>query len=207
MKMTETKEIINFIEENSDKIITEIKFKNIEIYRFLKYQFRTTDVKENFSLFQRYYCEYYGLNKIGLTWEFKKENFSILEEYKNKKDFNFSDVLQRLYVIPNVKGQNTFQFSLTTRMLNMLDKDMLIYTNEVIKMFGFSRPSSALSFNKKFEAYMSQYEIVKDTYNEILNKNRLPKASLYFERKFKSYKVGKINKLNFIFQFAGKLKK
>lgn len=128
-----------------------------------------------------------------------------MEEYKNQKEFNYSDVFQWLYIIPNVKGQNTFQFSLTTKMLNMLDEDMPAYTNEVIKMFGFSR-SSALSFEKKFEAYTSKYEIVKNTYNEIFNKNLLLKMGLYFERKFKAYKVGKINKLNFIFWSAGKLK-
>lgn len=127
-----------------------------------------------------------------------------MEEYKNQKEFNYSDVFQWLYIIPNVKGQNTFQFSLTTKMLNMLDEDMPAYTNEVIKMFGFSR-SSALSFEKKFEAYTSKYEIVKNTYNEIFNKNLLLKMGLYFERKFKAYKVGK-NKLNFIFWSAGKLK-
>lgn len=127
-----------------------------------------------------------------------------MEEYKNQKEFNYSDVFQWLYIIPNVKGQNTFQFSLTTKMLNMLDEDMPAYTNEVIKMFGFSR-SSALSFEKKFEAYTSKYEIVKNTYNEIFNKNLLLKMGLYFERKFKAYKVGK-NKLNFIFWSDGKLK-
>lgn len=36
MKMTETKKIIDFIEENSDEIVENIEFESIVTYNFLK---------------------------------------------------------------------------------------------------------------------------------------------------------------------------
>lgn len=82
---------------------------------------------------------------------------------------------------------------------------MPIYDSEVAKMFGFIRPYTP-SFDKKLNTYLNQYEVIKNTYNEILNKNPLSKTSLCFDKKFKGYKINEIKKLDFIFWAAGKLK-
>lgn len=204
MKMTETKKIIDFIEENSDEIVENIEFESIVTYNFLKKQFADFDVRKNY-LFQFVYRSFYRLDNAGLTSEFKNEYFIILEEYRNQNFFNFSDVLQRLYEIPSRRGLNTFQFSFTTKMLNMIDEQMPIYDSEVAKTFGFIRPYTP-SFDKKLDIYLNQYEVIKDAYLEILNKHLLPKTNICFDEKFKEYKINEIKKLEFIFWSAGKLK-
>lgn len=204
MKMTETKKIIDFIEENSDEIVENIEFESIVTYNFLKKQFADFDVRKNY-LFQFVYRSFYRLDNAGLTPEFKNEYFVILEEYRDQKDFNFSDILQRLYVIPNRRGFKTFQFSFTTKMLNIIDEQIPIYDSEVAKTFGFIRPYTP-SFDKKLDIYLNQYEVIKDAYLEILNKHLLPKTNICFDEKFKEYKINEIKKLDFIFWSAGKLK-
>lgn len=82
MKMTETKKIIDFIEENSDEIVENIEFESIVTYNFLKKQFADFDVRKNY-LFQFVYRSFYRLDNAGLTSEFKNEYFIILEEYRN----------------------------------------------------------------------------------------------------------------------------
>lgn len=204
MKMAENKEIVNFIENNSSKIIENIEFESIATYNFLKEQFTDSNVRENY-LFQFVYRSFYRLDNAGLTPEFKNKYFIILEDYRDQEDFNFSDILQRLYVIPNSRGFKTFQFSFTTKMLNIIDEQMPIYDSEVAKTFGFIRPYTP-SFDKKLDIYLNKYEVIKDTYLEILNKHLLPKTNICFDEKFKEYKINEIKKLDFIFWSAGKLK-
>ena len=204
MKMTETKKIIDFIEENSDEIVENIEFESIVTYNFLKKQFADFDVRKNY-LFQFVYRSFYRLDNAGLTPEFKNEYFVILEEYRDQKDFNFSDILQRLYVIPNRRGFKTFQFSFTTKMLNIIDEQMPIYDSEVAKTFGFIRPYTP-SFDKKLDIYLNQYEVIKDAYLEILNKHLLPKTNICFDEKFKEYKINEIKKFDFILCSSWNLK-
>ncbi len=206
MKKNETKEIVNFIENNSSKIVKNIKYERIEKYIFMKEFFHRYNKVSKNCIFKFLYREYYGLDNIGLTPDFINEYFSIFEEYKYSSIyFDFFDVLERLYAIPNKKGLKILRFSLTTKMLNMINKNMPVYNNEVAKMFGFTKPRFP-SFDKKLEIYLNQYEVIKNTYDEILSKNLLPKASLCFNERFKDYKITELNKLNFIFESAGKLK-
>lgn len=204
MKMTETKKIIDFIEENSDEIVENIEFESIVTYNFLKKLFADFDVRKNY-LFQFVYRSFYRLDNAGLTSEFKNEYFIILEEYRNQNFFNFSDVLQRLYEIPSKRGLNTFQFSFTTKMLNMIDEQMPIYDSGVARMFSFVRPYVS-PFDEKLKIYMKQYEEIKNVYKEILNKHLLPKMNVYFDERFKEYKINEIKKMDFVFWSAGKLK-
>lgn len=125
--MAETKDIVDFIEKNSDKIVGNIKFKDIENLRFLKYQFRTSDVKKNSPLLQRFYCEYYGLNKIGLTHDFKQEYYKqgaylMKIEHNQLKDIKRLDfetlalLNKSAYVRSNLKISNKLLMKYKTRL-------------------------------------------------------------------------------------------
>ena len=109
--------IIKFIEGNAVKIIANIDFESVEVYNFLKEQFENSNVNEN-HLFQFVYRSFYRLDNAGLTPEFKTEYFKILQESRNNYLFDFESVLKRLFLFPNRKGQNSFQFSFTTKMLS-----------------------------------------------------------------------------------------
>jgi len=202
--MKEIREISDWIENHSTEIIENIDQESIDVYNFLKTEFKKSNVNEN-HLFQFVFRSFYRIDNAGLTPEFKKEYFKILEQNRNKKQFDFEKVLRRLFSFPNRKGQNTLQFSFATKMLNTIDDKMPIYDRKVAKMFSLSRPYQT-EFKIKLDKYLDQLDKIQNGYEQIVNNNLLPKTIGLFDRAFKDNKLSEMKKMDFIFWSSGKLR-
>lgn len=201
--MKEILEISDWIEIHSTEIIENINQESIDVYNFLKSEFKKSNVSENY-LFQFVFRSFYRIDNAGLTPEFKNEYFKILEQNRNKNQFDFEKVLRRLYSFPNRKGQNTLQFSFVTKMFNTIDDKMPIYDSEVAKMFSLSRPYQT-EFEIKLDKYLDQLEKIQNGYELIIQQNLLPKTIGLFEQTFANNKLSEIKKMDFIFWSAGKI--
>lgn len=202
--MEKIREISDWIENHSTEIIGNIDQESIDVYHFIKSEFKKSDVNEN-HLFQFVFRSFYRIDNAGLTPEFKKEYFKILEQYRNEKQFDFEKVLRRLFSFPNRKGQNTLQFSFVTKMFNTIDDIMPIYDSEVAKIFSLSRPYQS-EFEIKLDKYLDQLDKIKIGYEQIIEQNLLPKTIGLFDQVFKDNKLPEMKKLDFIFWSAGKIR-
>ena len=202
--MKKIREISDWIEKHSTEIIENIDQESVDVYNFLKTEFKKSNVNEN-HFFQFVFRSFYRIDNAGLTPEFKKEYFKILEQNRNEKQFDFEKVLRRLYSFPNRKGQNTLQFSFATKMFNTIDDIMPIYDSEVAKMFSMSRPYQ-LEFEIKLDKYLDQLDKIQNGYEQIINQNLLPETIGLFDQVFKDNKLSEMKKLDFIFWSAGKVK-
>ncbi len=202
--MKKIQEITNWIEDNSTEIIENIDQESVDVYNFLKSEFKKSNVTENY-LFQFVFRNFYRIDNAGLTPEFKKEYFKILEQNRNEKQFDFKKVLRRLYSFPNRKGQNTLQFSFATKMFHTINDMMPIYDNEVAKMFSMSRPYQS-EFEIKLDKYLDQLDKIQNAYEQIIDQALLPKTIGLFDQVFKDNKLSEMKKLDFIFWSAGKIK-
>lgn len=202
--MKEILEISDWIENYSTEIIENIDQESLDVYKFLKTEFKKSNVNQNY-LFQFVFRSFYRIDNAGLTPEFKKEYFKILEQYRNEKQFDFERVLLRLFSFPNRKGQNTFQFSFVTKMFNTIDDKMPIYDSEVAKMFSLSRPYQT-EFEIKLVKYLDQLNKIKSGYEQIIKQNLLQKTIGIFDNTFQDYSLSEMKKLDFIFWSAGKIK-
>jgi hypothetical protein len=202
--MKKIREITDWIENNSTEIIENIDQESVDVYNFLKTEFKKSNINENY-LFQFVFRSFYRIDNAGLTPEFKKEYFKILEQNRNEKQFDFEKVLRRLYSFPNRKGQNTLQFSFATKMFNTIDDIMPIYDSEVAKMFSMSRPYQS-EFEIKLDKYLDQLDKIQNGYEQIINQNLLPETIGLFDQVFKDNKLSEMKKLDFIFWSAGKIK-
>ncbi|MGV8946260.1 MAG: hypothetical protein ACOH1N_07515 [Lutibacter sp.] len=202
--MEKIREISDWIENHSTEIIGNIDQESIDVYDFIKSEFKKSDINEN-HLFQFVFRSFYRIDNAGLTPEFKKEYFKILEQYRNEKQFDFEKVLRRLFSFPNRKGQNTLQFSFVTKMFNTIDDIMPIYDSEVAKIFSLSRPYQS-EFEIKLDKYLDQLDKIKIGYEQIIEQNLLPKTIGLFDQVFKDIKLPEMKKLDFIFWSAGKIR-
>ncbi len=202
--MNEIEEITEWIENYSTEIIKNIDQESVDVYNFLKKEFNESNVIENY-LFQFVFRSFYRIDNAGLTPEFKKEYFKILELNRNEKQLDFEKVLRRLFSFPNRKGQNTLQFSFATKLFNTIDDKMPIYDSEVAKMFSFTRPYQN-EFEIKLNKYLDQLNKIQTGYEQITEQNLLPKTIRLFDQVFKNNKLSKMKKLDFIFWSAGKIK-
>ena len=206
--MNNINEIAEWIEGNSQDIIANINQESIDVYNFLKAQFNTSKADKN-HLFQFVYRSFYRIDNAGLSPEFKEKYFELLQHYRNNNyqsidKIVFKKVLDKLYKFPNRKGSQSFQFSFTTKLFNTIDDNVPIYDSQVAKMFSLPRPYQK-EFNVKFEKYMSQLEIIKNGYEEIINNYLLPKTIEQFDKKFSRNNLSMIKKLDFIFWSSGKI--
>jgi len=197
--------ISNWIELHSKEIIGKLEQESIDVYNFLKNEFAKSNVNCNY-LFQFVFRSYYRIDNAGLTPEFKKEYFKILENNRSKMEVEFEKILTKLYHFPNLKGQNTFQFSFVTKMANTINDSIPIYDNEVAKLFSLPRPYQK-EFEIKLHRYLKQLEIIQNGYNDIREQNLLPKTIKLFDNTFNDHNLSEAKRLDFIFWSAGKLKK
>ena len=98
-------------------VIDNIDNESIDVYKFLQSEFNKCDVTTNY-LFQFVYRSFYRLDGAGLTDEFKVEYFRIMQEKRYSNMINLEDIVRRLYNFKRRKGDNSVQFSFTTKLMN-----------------------------------------------------------------------------------------
>lgn len=201
--MKKTEEICEYINGHFDQIIDNLKYESIEVYKFIQYEFLKGNIENNY-LFQFVYRSYYRLDNAGLTEEFKREYFKLLEENRGKAIFDYEHALKRLYKFKNRKDQESFQFSFVTKLFNTIDNNIPIYDSEVVKVFGLSKYMQR-SFDIKFKKYLNQLEAIKNAYKKIIDERLLENTINRFNQKFIDSNLTEMKRLDFIFWSAGKI--
>lgn len=201
--MKKIEQVCEYINGHSERIIDNLKYESIDVYKFIQNEFLKGSIENNY-LFQFVYRSYYRLDNAGLTEEFKKEYFKLLEENRGKEIFNYEDALKRLYKFKNRKGQESFQFSFVTKLFNTVDNNMPIYDSEVVNIFGLSKYTQH-SFEVKIEKYLNQLEAIKNAYQKIIDERLLENTINRFNQKFIDSTLTEMKRLDFIFWSAGKI--
>ena len=201
------KEIVNYISDNRYFIKNNISRESIDVYCFLQKEFKKGNVSINY-LFQFVYRSFYRLDNAGLSKDFKIKYFELLEKNRHLNKSDYKDVAIELYKIPNLKNQNTLQFSFVTKMFNTINPALPIYDSEVARVFKFRPPSLKLTLDERLEQYLLQLTEIKETYETIL-KNGLLNQTLELCRDtiFYDTEISDVKALDFIFWSAGKVMK
>ncbi len=194
--------IIQGIESRSSEIIQRIAKESIDVYQYLTSQLKNSEVTTDY-LYQFVYRSFYRLDNAGLKDNFKVKYFELLEEYKNKSEFNYHEILYQLYMIKNKKEQNSFQFSFVTKMYNTIQNDRPIFDANVVKVLNLKLPNKNL-FDEKFKIYMEKLSEIESFYNRTINDNLLPITMSEFDNKFSDNKLNQNKKIDFILWSAGK---
>lgn len=198
-------EVIDFVNNFQDLIIDNIQESSIAVYDFIIKECNKGDIKRNL-VFQFIFSSFYGLNNAGLTNEFKDLYFDLFDSNKDKPVMDFKDVLYKLSQVKNHKGQNSLQFSFTTKMFHTIDSTYPIYDNEIASLFGFRQPYSQKDINIKISIYLDQYEQIKYTYNKMISDKLIKSAVDIFNLRFGKFSIPETKIHDFIFWSAGKIK-
>jgi len=192
---------------NSEEVIANLYQESIDAYIFLKDQFEVTkDIRENY-FFHFVYRSFYRLDNAGLSNNMKVEYFNLMQELRNNTPFDFSVVCDRLYKIPNLKGQNSLQFSFATKMANMINETCPIYDSEVASMFGFRAPYNYKTYDQRLKEYTLFYNDMAKQYIDISQNDLLLSVFENMNSKLNNIEsLSAIKKLDFLMWSAGKLK-
>lgn len=199
---------IDEINDSSSEIVKNIQEESLATYCFIHEQWNKSSAVEN-KLFQFVFRSFYRLDNAGLTDEFKKKYFELLESFRGVEP-NITTLCETLYDIKNRKGSKSLQFSFVTKMANTINPMLPIYDSEVAKMYGYKPPIfNKHTIDQRIEKLLKFYKHLSDDYTKILNEGLLEETFDTFDRNFPSYqdKLGKNKKLDFVVWSAGKLSK
>jgi hypothetical protein len=193
------------IKSNFKKIISEIDEESVVVYEFLKSEFEKGKVLEN-PLFCFAFRAYYGLDNGGLSLDFKKKYFQIMD---SETKLAFSDVLKELFEFENLKGNKSLQVSFTSKLIHTLDNSFPIYDSKVEKYMKWhyfpsdSTKSEAENFDVRVSEYSKRIEKLGNYYKAMIE---FEKGYFLneFDKKFKT-QISAEKKIDFILWTAGKL--
>lgn len=209
--------LIEKINNNAYKIISNLDKESISVYEFLQNRFNNSATHSD-HLFQFVFRSFYRLDNAGLSKHFKEAYFSLLEKYKNGKysaDYCFviKDIVYELAKYPTLKqekslsSKGSLQFSFATKLLNIISPAAPIYDSEVRMMLGFKDCSYIADFEKRLDRLCEYYKVIQNIYESALKDGSLEPTLIEFNYQFKEYSnIPSIKKLDFIFWSAGKLK-
>jgi len=191
---------------NSEAIIDNLAQESIDAYIFLKDQFEATeDIRKNY-FFHFVFRSFYRLDNAGLSNAMKLEYFNLMQELRNQDNFDFSLVCRRLYDIPNLKGQNSLQYSFATKMANMIAPHYPIYDSEVAAMFGFKAPYNYKNYDQRINEYSIFYSDMSEQYDTFSQDERLLSIFENFAiQRDNVVGISAVKQLDFLMWSAGKL--
>ena len=194
------------IETNSEEIVGAIGRESVEVYRFLSDEFARGPVLEN-CVFQFAYRSFYRLDNAGLTPDFKREYFVLLEEARGLREVDLPGLTRKLFAIPNRKGHASLQFSFVSKLANTVNSQYPIYDAEVASVFSFRAPYNYKTFDVRLTEYMAFYNKLRGIYAEIIGRDILQKPRQMFRDIYAAppERIPEIKVLDFIFWSAGKL--
>ncbi len=185
---------------NQDKILSYIDIESVDVYRFLKNEYKKGPINDN-AVFQFVFRSYYRLDNAGLGDGLKKKFFELMVD----KQDNLKKILLELYRIPTLRNLSTVQFSFATKLLHTLDSNNPIFDSEVSDVIH--KKVSGKNKEEKIESCLRIYESLKSTYVTLLQDEQIVKVILKFREKFKVNKsdVPDMKVLDFIVWSLGKL--
>ena len=196
----EIDQIIKKIFKQQDKILSNLDFESIDVYLFLKDEYKKGNILNNF-VFQFVFRSYYGLDNAGLSDKIKKSYFELLADKQAKLEY----ILLELYEIPTLKGKNTIQFSFATKLLHTIDNDSPIFDSEIGKIFKLS--VSGVDRDAKIISCIKIHDSLKINYTKLKKEKKIKEVISKFRQKFNAdaEKVSDTKILDFIIWSLGKL--
>ncbi|MCX7009285.1 MAG: hypothetical protein NTY53_18905 [Kiritimatiellaeota bacterium] len=188
------------LENNAKPIIFSIPEDTIPVYLFLADRLKITPDISQDHVFQFLFRSFYGMENAGLTPDFKKRYFEIMQENRSKLP-NIEKICNELKHYTNLKGQETIQFSFVTKLANALYENSPIYDAQVAILFHFSPPSN---HDTRLEKYMEYYERIKLDYEQAKAEGALKSCLAEFDTRFGNLTIPELRKFDFICWAAGK---
>jgi hypothetical protein len=199
---------LDFIEQNAEIIIPNIGYESVAVYRFLCAEFNKPRVDKN-HLFQFVFRSFYRIDNAGLTSAFKNRYFELLEASRDLESIDIEGIVTDLQKFPNLKGQESMQFSFATKLACTANSKYPIYDSEVGRMFGFNAPYYIKDTTKRLRMYSNFYQELTDRYEKIITDGELANARNLFRETYvnKEEDFPEVKVIDFIVWQAGKLRK
>jgi len=187
--------------ENRDRILSNLKKKDIDEYRYLKEKFESSGGSSD-PEFQARFKKFYRLNFVGLSNKWKDRFFELL----SAKCDDLKCILLELYGIRRLDGKCSVQCVFATKLVHTVNNDEPIYDSMVGEVLN--RKVEGSNRDEKVDSCVEIHNFLMEKYRELINNSKVKEVISEFRSKFgvKREDVSDVKALDFIIWSLGKIK-
>lgn len=146
------------LERYGDQAVANVTQESVDVYRFLRQQFEAGDVRTN-HLFQFAFRSFYGMDRAGLTPDFKTHYFVCMQAARDDGPADIRTVASELKRFKTLRNCESLQFSFITKLVSMVDPTRPIWDYKVARLLGMAANASG-QYETKLDTLLSRYEVL-----------------------------------------------
>ncbi|MFK7799687.1 MAG: hypothetical protein AB8E82_19695 [Aureispira sp.] len=173
------------INKNAALVIDSIAQKHVEDYDFLIANIGSCNTVN----YQKKFKHFWKINVARPNQKFVNYYFNLLHQLLEGEDFLLQDIALKLYKTKlNSRGTHTLQFSLSTKMLHVVNTKLPIYDSMVRDFYFFKEPNKEQPIETRLKPFMDFYNFLSTEYDRILKEHLLEETiQLFIEKRKPSH--------------------
>lgn len=208
--MLTSKELAKILNNNGGILLDTIPIETVSGYLELRQMYAEVNVMED-EAFQEKFISYYKISGTGVNADFLKRYFEIMENHKKRDGVvDFRLIRRAVYGAQPKKKLTSSQFSLLSRMANLIDDTSPLYDNNIASLFNFDPPTQTkLDSRERLNVYMELFREVRSVYSDLIDEKMIRDLIMVFKIKLKDYgdyKVSPLKRIDFMVAAAARLK-
>jgi hypothetical protein len=154
--------------------------RSVATYSALKKVYKDTNNDLSYYLgFKESFSQFYGIGRF-VSDSFREDYYKKMNELRGLREYDIKELAENLID----KEKDKIQFSFVTKLLNIVnDEKYPIYDSNVMRSFGLYR-KNVQSEDEKIDNYISDYEIITETYKDLLQKDKIQNLIKDFRKAF-----------------------
>ncbi|HLD30781.1 MAG TPA: hypothetical protein VJB41_01090 [Patescibacteria group bacterium] len=169
---SESEQLIQKLKNNSEQILIELKRRKNDVnkYIFLKIKFSEGCNIENNIEFENTYKAFYVMRTAGLTDEYFKKYFKLLNTRNFGNQNKLTDFLTKMDGMLTRQKHNSIQLSFATKALHTINNDLPIYDVHVGNFFQLKNPNDTkLPMQNRIATRQKIYDELITKFNNLLS--------------------------------------
>ena len=163
-----------------------IRFLALDKYKYIKENLYKCDVSKD-PVFQKKFNSFY---RVRRDEKWRKKFYNYFEKNKNNTNIGFETILKDLLL-----ETGNIEASFSSKMLSLINNDMPIWDQYVLKNAGVAQPSQG---SDRFDSTVSVYSQLCEWYECYLKTENSKECIRHFDKTFPKYKeISDIKKIDF----------
>jgi hypothetical protein len=207
--MLTSKELAKILNTNGGTLLDSIPIETVTGYLELRQMYAEVNVMED-KAFQEKFISYYKLSGTGVNAEFLERYFEIMENHKKREAVDIKLIRRAVYGAQPKKKLTSAQFSLLSRMANLIDDTSPLYDNAIAALFNFDPPTQTkLDSRERLNVYLELFREVNKVYTDLIEEKMIRDLIMVFKiklKKYGDYPVSPMKRIDFMVAAAARLK-
>lgn len=172
----------HLINNHIDEILHSIGQDHIRDYDYLIDNIERVES----PTYQATYKNYWRLNAARLSEDFCRVYFNLLQVALRDGMPQIPELVMELYQTPtHQNGQKSLQFSFSTKLCHMIDRQIPMYDSRIRAFYFFVEPDRKLELRQRVNRYMHFHNFLTGEYRRVLDNGLLSQSIQRFRQHFR----------------------